>query len=74
MNIRSDVERQWRNANSTITGILLDAPNEQDKGTIDARCQWPIAVFESATITMEGWTVQIVVLGGLEINATNLIK
>ena len=34
-------------ADSTITEILLNAPNEQDKGTIDARCQWPIAVFES---------------------------
>ena len=46
-NIVTEVAEQWELANSTITGILLDAPNEPQKGTADARYLWPTVVFEN---------------------------
>ena len=43
----TEVAEQWELANSTITRILLDAPNEPQKGTADARYLWPAVVFEN---------------------------
>ena len=46
VNISALVAKQWEQANSNVVRILLDAPNQPQKGTADSRYQWPIVVFE----------------------------
>ena len=47
MNIRTEVVNQWRDADPDIMEILSNAEYTDTKETIDARYQWPIAVFEN---------------------------
>ena len=49
-NITKEVIAQWELGNTTITSILQDAPNQPQKGTIDARYLWPTIVFESVCV------------------------
>ena len=44
--ITTPVAEQWVQANSDVVRILLDAPNQPQKGTADSRYQWPTVVFE----------------------------
>ena len=46
MNISALVAEQWGLANSNVVDILLDAPNQPQKGTADSRYLWPTVVFE----------------------------
>lgn len=45
-NITAEVAAQWEVANRTVTKILRDAPDEAEKGSVDARYLWPTIVFE----------------------------
>ena len=46
MDITTPVAEQWGRANSDVVRILLDAPNQPQKGTADSRYLWPTVVFE----------------------------
>ncbi len=46
-NITATAARQWQSADPTVTNILLDAPNNPQKGTADSRYLWPTIVFEN---------------------------
>ena len=46
MNISALVAEQWGLANSDVADILLDAPNQPQKGMADSRYLWPTVVFE----------------------------
>ena len=45
-NITTPVAEQWGRTNSDVVRILLDAPNQPQKGTADSRYLWPTVVFE----------------------------
>ena len=49
-NISEEVKNQWKLGDSNVTNILLDAPNQQEKGTADARYLWPTVVFDNVCV------------------------
>ena len=49
-NITGQVVAQWNLADSEVTDLLEDAPNNPQKGTADARYLWPTVVFERVCV------------------------